>query len=172
MSNEKLPGNRKKILSFTLLTLTVLTTVSLIQVSSNLNVVFGQNDLKTTVQQISTHIDESLKSYAAAVGEKYFEGEHSPLNVNTTVIKDVENSGEGKLVNTGQYNNAQKHLKEAQFMFLNLIPQIKNTNSDDVIQVQSGMLMLQNIFNYRGAYNLAEDVGFGVVQSHLENIVK
>ena len=32
--------------------------------------------------------------------------------------------------------------------------------------------MLQNMFNYRAAYNLVEDVGFGVVLGHLDNLAK
>jgi hypothetical protein len=51
-------------------------------------------------------------------------------------------------------------------------PELKNTNAEDVIEVQSGLLTLQNLFNYRAAYNLIEDVGFGVVLGHLDNIAK
>jgi hypothetical protein len=32
--------------------------------------------------------------------------------------------------------------------------------------------MLQNMFNYRAPYNVVEDVGFGVVLGHLNNIAK
>jgi hypothetical protein len=57
-------------------------------------------------------------------------------------------------------------------MFVGLIPELKNTNAEDLIEVQSGLLMLQNMFNYRAAYNLVEVVGFGVVLGHLDNIAK
>lgn len=164
--------NKKMFLRNTSLILTLAATLSLMQIGSNMNITLGQTDVKTTMQEISTHINEALKSYAISIGEQYFEGEHSPVNVNTTAIENAPGVGEGKLVNTAEYGNAQNHLKTAQFMFLSLIPQIQNTNSDDVIQIQSGLLMLQNIFNYRSSYSLAEDVGFGVVQSHLDNIAK
>ncbi|NOJ29821.1 MAG: hypothetical protein DA328_06610 [Nitrososphaeraceae archaeon] len=164
--------NKKMFLQNMSLIVTLAATLSLMQIGSNMNIALGQTDVKTTVQEISTHINEALKSYATSIGEQYFEGEHSPVNVNTTAIENAPGVGEGKLVNTSEYGNAQNHLKTAQFMFLNLIPQIQNTNSDDVIQIQSGLLMLQNIFNYRSSYSLAEDVGFGVVLSHLDNIAK
>jgi hypothetical protein len=48
----------------------------------------------------------------------------------------------------------------------------KNSNPEDVIEVQSGLLMLQNMFNYRAPYNLVEDTGFGVVLGHLNNLSK
>jgi hypothetical protein len=57
-------------------------------------------------------------------------------------------------------------------MFVSLIPELKNTNPEDVIEVQSGLLMLQNMFNYRASYNVVEDTGFGVFLSHLDNLSK
>jgi hypothetical protein len=40
------------------------------------------------------------------------------------------------------------------------------------MEVQSGLLVLQNLFNYRAPYNLVEDAGFGVVLDHLDNLSK
>jgi hypothetical protein len=57
-------------------------------------------------------------------------------------------------------------------MFVGLIPELTNTNPEDVIEVQSGLLMLQNMFNYRASYNVVEDTGFGVVLGHLDNLSK
>ncbi len=129
-------------------------------------------DAKASVQEVSTQVNEALKAYAKAIGEKYFEAEHAPIQVNKTVIEQAKGVGEGKLVDRAAYQSAQDHLKTAQLMFVGLIPELKNTNAEDVIEVQSGLLMLQNMFNYRGAYNLVEDVGFGVVLGHLGNIAK
>ena len=129
-------------------------------------------DAKASVQEVSTHINEALKAYAAAIGEKYFEAEHAPIQVNNTLIEQAKGVGEGKLVDRAAYQSAQDHLKTAQLMFVGLTPELKNTNAEDVIEVQSGLLMLQNLFNYRAAYNLVEDVGFGVVLGHLDNIAK
>ena len=69
-------------------------------------------------------------------------------------------------------NLLRNNLKTAQLLFVGLTPELKNSNPDDVIEVQSGLLMLQNMFNYRAAYNLVEDVGFGVVLGHLDNLAK
>jgi hypothetical protein len=129
-------------------------------------------DAKASVQEVSTHVNEALKAYATAIGEKYFEAEHAPIQVNQTLIEQAKGVGEGKLVDRGAYQSAQDHLKTAQLMFVGLTPEIKNSNPDDVIEVQSGLLMLQNMFNYRAAYNLVEDVGFGIVLGHLDNLAK
>ena len=138
---------------------------------SNQNV-YGQDDVKKSVQEVSTHVDKALQSYAKAIGSQYFEGEHTPVAVNLTLIEKIKGVGEGALVDQKEYQVAREHLKTAQTMFVGLIPELKNTNSEDVIEVQSGLLMLQNLFDYRGAYNLVEDVGFGVVLGHLDNIAK
>ena len=129
-------------------------------------------DAKASVQEVSTQVNEALKAYANAIGEKYFEAEHAPIQVNKTLIEQAKGVGEGKLVDRAAYQSAQDHLKTAQLMFVGLTPELKNTNPEDVIEVQSGLLMLQNMFNYRAAYNLVEDVGFGVVLGHLDNIAK
>ena len=55
-------------------------------------------------------------------------------------------------------------------MFVGLVPQLKNANQDDIIEVPSGLRVLQNLFNYRAPYNLVEDAGFGVVVGHLKNL--
>lgn len=134
--------------------------------------VYGQDDVKKSVQEVSTHVGQALQSYAKAIGSKYFEGEHAPVAVNLTLIEKIKGVGEGALVDQKEYQVAREHLKTAQTIFVGLIPELKNTNSEDVIEVQSGLLMLQNLFDYRGAYNLVEDVGFGVVLGHLDNIAK
>ena len=134
--------------------------------------VYGQDDVKKSVQEVSTHVDQALQSYAKAIGAQYVESEHTPVAVNLTLIEKVKGVGEGKLVDQKEYQVARDHLKTAQTIFVGLIPELKNTNSDDVIEVQSGLLMLQNLFDYRGAYNLVEDVGYGVVMGHLDNIAK
>jgi len=77
------------------------------------------------------------------------------------LIEQAKGIGEGKLVDRATYQSVQDHLKSAQLMFVGLVPQLKNANPEDVIEIQSGLLMLQNMFNYRAAYNLVEDVGFG-----------
>ena len=134
--------------------------------------VYGQDDVKKSVQEVSTNVDQALQSYAKAIGAQYIESEHTPVEVNLTLIEKVKGVGEGALVDQKEYQVAREHLKTAQAMFVGLIPEIKDTHSQDVIEVQSGLLMLQNLFDYRGTYNLVEDVGFGVVVAHLDNIAK
>jgi hypothetical protein len=131
-----------------------------------------QQNAKASVQEVSTHVNEALKAYANAIGEKYFEAEHAPIQVNQTLIEQAKGVGEGKLVDRAAYQSAQDHLKTAQLMFVGLIPELTNTNPEDVIEVQSGLLMLQNMFNYRASYNVVEDTGFGVVLGHLDNLSK
>jgi hypothetical protein len=131
-----------------------------------------QQDAKASVQEVSTHVNEALKAYANAIGEQYFEAEHAPIQVNKTLIEQAKGVGEGKLVDRAAYQSAQDHLKTAQLMFVGLIPELTNTNPEDVIEVQSGLLMLQNMFNYRASYNVVEDTGFGVVLGHLDNLSK
>ena len=131
-----------------------------------------QQDAKSSVQEVFTHVNEALKAYANAIGEQYFETEHAPIQVNKTLIEQAKGVGEGKLVDRAAYQSAQDHLKTAQLMFVGLIPELTNTNPEDVIEVQSGLLMLQNMFNYRASYNVVEDTGFGVVLGHLDNLSK
>jgi hypothetical protein len=132
-----------------------------------------QQDAKASVQEVSTHINEALKAYANAIGEQYFEAEHAPIQVNKTLIEQAKDIvGEGKLVDRAAYQSAQDHLKTAQLMFVGLVPELKNNNPEDVIEVQSGLLMLQNMFNYRAPYNVVEDTGFGVILGHLNNLSK
>ena len=107
-----------------------------------------QQDAKASVQEVSTHVNEALKAYANAIGEKYFEAEHAPIQVNQTLIEQAKGVGEGKLVDRAAYQSAQDHLKTAQLMFVGLIPELKNTNPEDVIEVQSGLLLpLNNYVN-------------------------
>ena len=134
--------------------------------------VYGQIDVKKSAGEVSTHVDQALQSYAKAIGAQYIESEHTPVEVNQTLIEKIKGVGEGALVDQKEYQVARDHLKTAQAMFVALIPEIKDTHSEDVIEVQSGLLMLQNLFDYRGAYNIVEDVGYGVVVAHLDNIAK
>jgi hypothetical protein len=136
------------------------------------NVASAQQDSQGSVQEVSTHVTEALKAYANAIGAQYMESEHTPIQVNQTLIEQAKGVGEGKLVDQGAYQSAQEHLKTANLMFVGLVPQLKNANQDDVIEVQSGLLVLQNLFNYRAPYNLVEDAGFGVVLGHLNNLPK
>jgi hypothetical protein len=136
------------------------------------NVASAQQDSQGSVQEVSTHVTEALKAYANAIGAQYMESEHTPIQVNQTLIEQAKGVGEGKLVDQGAYQSAQEHLKTANLMFVGLVPQLKNANQDDVIEVQSGLLVLQNLFNYRAPFNLVEDAGFGVVLGHLNNIPK
>ena len=136
------------------------------------NVASAQQDSQGSVQEVSTHVTEALKAYANAIGAQYMESEHTPIQVNQTLIDQAKGVGEGKLVDQGAYQSAQEHLKTANLMFVGLVPQLKNANQDDVIEVQSGLLVLQNLFNYRAPFNLVEDAGFGVVLGHLNNIPK
>jgi hypothetical protein len=130
-----------------------------------------QQDSQGSVQ-VTTHVTEALKAYANAIGAQYIESEHTPIQVNQTLIDQAKGVGEGKLVDQGAYQSAQEHLKTANLMFVGLVPQLKNANQDDIIEVQSGLLVLQNLFNYRAPFNLVEDTGFGVVLGHLNNLPK
>ena len=136
------------------------------------NVASAQQDSQGSVQEVSTHVTEALKAYANAIGAQYMESEHTPIQVNQTLIDQAKGVGEGKLVDSAAYQSAQEHLKTANLMFVGLVPQLKNANQDDVIEVQSGLLVLQNLFNYRAPFNLVEDAGFGVVLGHLNNLAK
>jgi len=136
------------------------------------NYALAQQDSQGSVQEVSTHVTEALKAYANAIGAQYIESEHTPIQVNQTLIDQAKGVGEGKLVDQGAYQSAQEHLKTANLMFVGLVPQLKNANQDDIIEVQSGLLVLQNLFNYRAPFNLVEDAGFGVVLGHLNNLPK
>lgn len=133
--------------------------------------VYGQ-DVKQSIQEITTHVNEAMQSYAKAMGVKYVEGEHTLADLNLTAIESAKGPAAEKLVNPQEYQTARDHLSTAQLMFVGLIPEIKNTYSEDIIQAQSGLLMLQNLLNYRSPYNVVEDIGFGVVLAHLDNISK
>jgi hypothetical protein len=158
------------ILSVLVLSLSVALVPSLQQ--QNNNAFAQQQGSQGSVQEVSTHVTEALKAYANAIGEKYFESEHAPIQINQTLIDQAKGVGEGKLVNASAYMSAQKNLKTANLMFVGLVPQLKNANQEDVIEVQSGLLVLQNLFNYRAPFNLVEDAGFGVVLGHLNNLPK
>jgi len=160
-----------KIIIFSVLALSLsMALVPSLQQSNNN--AFAQQGSQGSVKEVSTHVTEALKAYANAIGEKYFESEHAPIQINQTLIDQAKGVGEGKLVNASAYMSAQKHLKTANFMFIGLVPQLKDANQDDVIEVQSGLLMLQNLFNYRAPFNMVEDTGFGVVLGHLNNLPK
>ena len=70
------------------------------------------------------------------------------------------------------YQSSQEHLKTANLMFIGLVPELKNSNPQDVIEVQSGLLVLQNLFNYRAPYSWVECAVFGVVLGPLNNLSK
>ncbi len=161
----------KKQTKLTILSMLVLSFSMALAPSLQQNNALAQ-DAKASVQEVSTHVTQALKAYANAIGAQYFEAEHTPIQVNKTLIEQAKGVGEGKLVNQTAYQSAQDHLKTAQLLFVGLVPELKNSNPEDVIQVQSGLLMLQNMFNYRAAYNLVEDAGFGVVLGHLDNLAK
>ena len=161
-----------KLIIFSVLALSLsMALVPFLQQSNN-NAFAQQEDPQGTVQEVSTHVTEALKAYANAIGEKYFESEHAPIQINQTLIDQAKGVGEGKLVNASAYMSAQKHLKTANLMFVGLVPQLENVNQQDIIEVQSGLLVLQNLFNYRAPFNLVEDAGFGVVLGHLNNLPK
>jgi hypothetical protein len=101
---------------------------------------------------LSTHVNEALKAYANAIGEQYFEADYAPIQVNKTLIEQAKGVREGKLVDQKEYQSAQEHLKTANLMFIGLVPELKNSNPEDVIEVQSGLLMLQNMFNNRAPH--------------------
>ena len=134
------------------------------------DLVFGQ-EIKYAISEISDHIKEAIKSYALAVGEKYLEAEISSLDVNASLIAKYTGS-QGKLVDDFSYTSSRNHLKTGELLFIDLIHLIKSSSCDDVIKVQSGLLMLQNLFDSKSSYNIIEDVGFGIVINHLENIYK
>ena len=159
------------IMSVLVLSFSMALTSSSLQHNSN-NALAQQQGSQGSVKEVSTHVTEALKAYANAIGEKYFESEHIPIQINQTLIDQAKGVGEGKLVNASAYMSAQKHLKTANLMFVGLVPQLENVNQQDIIEVQSGLLVLQNLFNYRAPFNLVEDAGFGVVLGHLNNLPK
>lgn len=68
-----------------------------LQLNNNIGIEFRQKDLKIPVQEISTHLNEDLKSYVGAVGEKYFKGGYEPIYVNIMPIEKPSVVKEGKL---------------------------------------------------------------------------
>ena len=161
-----------KLIIFSVLVLSLsMALIPFLQQSNN-NALAQQQGPQGSVQEVSTHVTEALKAYANAIGEKYFESEQEPIPINQTLIDQAKGVGEGKLVNASAYMSAQKHLKTANLMFVGLVPQLENVNQQDIIEVQSGLLVLQNLFNYRAPFNLVEDAGFGVVLGHLNNLPK
>lgn len=133
--------------SVLMLSFSIMTLAPILQQNNNVALA-QQQDAKASVQEVSTHVNEALKAYANAIGEKYFEAEHTPIQVNKTLIEQAKGVGEGKLVDRAAYQSAQDHLKTAQLMFVGLIPELKNTNPEDVIEVQSGLLLpLNNYVN-------------------------
>ena len=161
-----------KLIIFSVLVLSLsMALIPFLQQSNN-NAFAQQQGPQGSVQEVSTHVTEALKAYANAIGEKYFDSEQEPIQINQTLIDQAKGVGEGKLVNASAYMSAQKHLKTANLMFVGLVPQLENVNQQDIIEVQSGLLVLQNLFNYRAPFNLVEDAGFGVVLGHLNNLPK
>lgn len=67
------------------------------------NNALAQQDAKASVQEMSTHINEALKAYTSAIGEKYFEAEHAPIQINQILIEQAKGVGEGKLVDRAAY---------------------------------------------------------------------
>ena len=88
------------------------------------------------------------------------------------MIEQAKGIGEGKLIDRNAYQSAQEHLKTANLMFIGLVPELKKSNPQDVIEVQSGLLVLQNLFNYRAPYHWIEYAVFGVVLGPLNNLSK
>ena len=68
-----------------------------------------QQDSQGSVQEVSTHVTEALKAYANGIGAQYIESEHTPIQVNQTLIDQAKGVGEGKLVDQGAYQSAQEH---------------------------------------------------------------
>jgi hypothetical protein len=71
------------------------------------NALAQQQGSQGSVKEVSTHVTEALKAYANAIGEKYFESEHAPIQINQTLIDQAKGVGEGKLVNASAYMSAQ-----------------------------------------------------------------
>ena len=53
------------------------------------NVASAQQDSQGSVQ-VSTHVTEALKAYANAIGAQYMESEHTPIQVNQTLIDQAK----------------------------------------------------------------------------------
>ena len=125
----------------------------MLALSLQANYALAQQQSSQESVQVSTHVIKALKAYAQAIGEQYFEAEHAPIQVNQTLIEQAKGVGEGKLVDQGAYQSAQEHLKTTNLMFIGLVHELINSNPQDIIEVHSGLLMLQNLFNYRAPYN-------------------
>ena len=112
----------------------------------------------------------ALKSYAAALGEKYTEGEHSSMNI---TIKDVINANNSSPIKSnGDYEKAQKHASDAQLLFVELIPILNASSPHHVIEVQSGLIMFKTLIDKKAPYNLAEDVVQSPILNHLREVVQ
>ena len=66
------------------------------------------------------------------------------------MIEQAKGVGEGKLVDRGAYQSAQDHLKTAQLLFVGLTPELKNSNPDDVIEVQSCLYPPYPLYHFSG----------------------
>ena len=115
----------KKQTNLTILSVLVLSFSMALAPSLQQNNALAQQDAKASVQEVSTQVNEALKAYANAIGEKYFESEHAPIQVNQTLIEQAKGVGEGKLVDRAAYQSAQDHLKTAQLMFVGLDSTVK-----------------------------------------------
>ena len=71
------------------------------------NNALAQQDAKASVQEVSTQVTEALKAYANAIGAQYIESEHTPIQVNQTLIDQAKGVGEGKLVDRAAYQSSQ-----------------------------------------------------------------
>ena len=98
---------------------------SFLQQNNNVALAQEQQDDKASVQEVSTHVTEALKAYANAIGAQYIESEHTPIQVNQTLIEQAKGVGEGKLVDSAAYQSAQEHLKTANLMFVGLVPELE-----------------------------------------------
>ena len=45
------------------------------------NNALAQQDAKASVQEVTTHVTEALKSYAKGIGAQYIESEETPIQV-------------------------------------------------------------------------------------------
>lgn len=112
----------------------------------------------------------ALKSYAAALGQKYIEAEHSGMNI---TIQDVINANTSSpILSEGDYVKAQKHASDAQLLFVELIPLLNASSPHHIVEVQSGLIMFKNLIDKKAPYNLAEDAVQSTILNHLNEIVQ